>query len=71
MYLKLLCNYIYVHTETPAHTIITRKPEIRDGFQIIRVRIHDKWYTIHNKNGVDEWVSLFSEIMKLLYMMIL
>lgn len=71
MYLKLLCNYIYVHTETHAHIIITRKPESRDGFQIMRVRIHDKWYTIHNKNGVDEWVSLFSEIMKLLYMMIL
>lgn len=53
-YLKLMCNYIYVHTETQAHTIITRKPESRDAFQIIRVRIHDKGYTIHNKDGVDE-----------------
>lgn len=49
-----MCNYIYVHTETHAHTIITRKPESRDHFQIIRVRIHDKGYTIHNKDGVDE-----------------
>lgn len=33
-YLKLMCNYIYAHTETYAHTIITRKPKSRDGFQL-------------------------------------
>lgn len=33
-YLKLMCNYIDAHTETYAHTIITRKPKSRDGFQL-------------------------------------